>query len=411
MATAQKGLKETLVIGAAQQDEECESLAMKAYTVNGKKFCVPMRYHLRKSVGYGAYGIVCAATDPVERCKVAIKKCQKVFKDVGDCKRVLREVKLLRFLQHENILGIKHFYVGGRADTFQDVYLVSELLDTDLNTVIRSKQQLSDDHVKYFVYQILRGLKYIHTANVMHRDLKPANLLVNISCDLRICDFGLARGYDVGQSMLELTDYVITRWYRPPELLLMSKHYTCAIDLWSVGCIFAEIVLRRTLFPGKDYLTQLQMICDAIGAPTAESLDFLESPEAVHYVLSLERKTPKTMAELVPGLDEVGQDFLRQMLAFNPKDRRSAGEMMAHPYLASLHDPSDEPGCPSHFEWEYDAVELSREQLRALFLEEAASFPALQDAPIASAAALPPQQEGGRTEAVETAPVADRSES
>lgn len=178
---------------------------------------------------------------------------------------------------------------------FTDVYIAAELMDTDLHQIIRSNQSLSEEHcqvllqcffpfffytnnlkthpsklwdcltfcilylLQYFLYQLLRGLKYIHSANVIHRDLKPSNLLLNANCDLKICDFGLARPTSENEFM---TEYVVTRWYRAPELLLNSSDYTAAIDVWSVGCIFMELMNRRPLFPGKDHVHQMRLLIE-----------------------------------------------------------------------------------------------------------------------------------------------------
>ena len=347
------------------------------YTVNGHPFEVPPHYVLNKPVGYGAYGLVCSAKDERTQQKVAIKKVQNVFKDAGDCKRVLREVKLMKFLRHENLLGIVSLYVGTDKDTYQDVYIVSDLLDTDLNTVVRSKQKMTEEHLKYFIYQVLRGLKFLHSANVMHRDLKPANLLVNVNCDLRVCDYGLARGFDdLNPESNVFTDYVVTRWYRPPELLLMNKVYTAAVDIWSVGCIFAEMVNRRPLFQGPDYLKQLSLVCDVLGTPDTEHIEYVQNKEAVKYLKNLPKKAPKPLADVVPTLGPDGIDFLSRMLQFNPAHRATAAELMAHPYLAALHDPTDEPVSAAPFVWEHDRNEsLTKAELRQMFWDEAQLFP------------------------------------
>lgn len=125
-------------------------------------------------------------------------------------------------------------------------------METDMHRVIYSRQDLTDDHIQYFMYQLLRGCLYIHSANIIHRDLKPSNLLLNKNCDLKVCDFGLARGYE--ESTTTLTEYVVTRWYRAPEVILNASHYSNALDVWSIGCIFAELLGRAPLFPGDDYL-------------------------------------------------------------------------------------------------------------------------------------------------------------
>jgi|TARA_B110000208_G_C11694007_1_gene403407 mitogen-activated protein kinase 1/3 len=131
-------------------------------------------------------------------------------------------------------------------------------METDLHRIIYSRQDLTDDHVQYFIYQVLRAVKYIHSAKVLHRDLKPSNLLLNSNCDLKVCDFGLARGIDDRTSQ-DLTEYVVTRWYRAPEIMLSEDDYSMAVDLWSCGCILAELLGRKPIFPGEDYIHQLQV--------------------------------------------------------------------------------------------------------------------------------------------------------
>merc|ERR1711934_1002001 len=198
--------------------------------------------------------------------RLAIKKISNAFENVVDAKRMLREIKLLRHLQHENIVKIKDILPPPSLENFKDMYILYELMDTDLHQIIRSSQPLSDEHCQYFIYELLRGLKYIHSANVLHRDLKPSNLLLNA-----ICDFGLARTNSEKEYM---TEYVVTRWYRAPELLLSCAVYTAAIDIWSVGCIFAELLGRKPLFPGKDYVHQLNLITRVLGSPDPSDLEF-----------------------------------------------------------------------------------------------------------------------------------------
>lgn len=199
------------------------------------------------------------------------------------CLRTLREMKLLRYFNHENIISILDIQKPRSYETFQEVYLIQvrtctlycwtltkqiplrlertlitasgliqELMETDMHRVIRT-QDLSDDHCQYFIYQTLRALKAMHSANVLHRDLKPSNLLLNANCDLKVCDFGLARSAASQEDNSGfMTEYVATRWYRAPEIMLTFKEYTKAIDVWSVGCILAEMLSGKPLFPGKD---------------------------------------------------------------------------------------------------------------------------------------------------------------
>ena len=206
------------------------------------------------------------------------------FDNATDARRTLREIKLLRRLQHENIVLLKDIMRPPSKDDFNDVYLVYELMDTDLHQILRSSQGLSDEHCQYFLYQILRGLKYVHTAQVLHRDLKPSNLLLNANCDLKICDFGLAR---TSSERGFMTEYVVTRWYRAPELLLSCEDYTSAIDIWSMGCILAEILGRKPLFPGKDYIHQMRLIVEVLGSPNEEDCAFIQSTKARNYIRTL----------------------------------------------------------------------------------------------------------------------------
>ena len=179
-----------------------------------------------------------------------------------------------------------------------DIYMYTELMDCDLHFVISSGQTLSDDHIQYFLFQLLLGLHHIHLAGVVHRDLKPHNILLNKDCELRICDFGLARHLavpDGGQAgggaspddQRLLTIYVTTRWYRAPELLCFNESYSTAVDIWSVGCILAEMLGRHALFPGRDYLDQIKLIITCLGTPSPSDLATLKNQRAAHYVQRL----------------------------------------------------------------------------------------------------------------------------
>lgn len=247
------------------------SYAFHTFKVDKHKFTVDKRYSMLRTVGSGAYGVVISAKDFSRDTEVAIKMVPKAFHDEVDAKRILREIKLLKHFHHENIISIQDMMppLARQVEDFRDVYIVTDLMETDLHRIIYSKQGLSIDHVQYFMYQILRAVKYIHSANVLHRDLKPSNLLVNSNCDLKVCDFGLARGIslthdqdiidDRGSSLL-LTEYVVTRWYRAPEIMLACHEYSKPVDLWSIGCIFAELLGRKPYLAGDDYIDQVSLL-------------------------------------------------------------------------------------------------------------------------------------------------------
>jgi len=344
---------------------------INSFMVAGTRFDVDSRYTLIKPIGHGAYGVVCSALDNVTGEKVAIKKINKAFEHLTDTKRTLREVKLLRHFNHENVIRIKDILRPASLERFEDVYIVSELMDTDLHQIISSPQPLTDDHCQYFLYQILRALKYIHSAHVLHRDLKPSNLLLNGNCDLKVCDFGLARVAHPEENHAGfMTEYVATRWYRAPEIMLSWKEYTKAIDVWSVGCIFAELLGRKPLFPGKDYIHQLNLITDVIGTPDEEDIESIESEKARRYIASLPFKLPIPPARIYPNANPDGIDLLQQMLVFHPGKRITVEDALAHPYLSSLHDPSDEPLAHAAFSFEFERMPLTKHVLRELLASE-----------------------------------------
>jgi nemo like kinase len=209
-----------------------------------------------RPIGYGAFGVVWSVTDPRDGKRVALKKMPNVFQNLVSSKRVYREIKMLCFFKHENVLSALDILQPPHIDFFQEIYVITELMQSDLHKIIVSSQPLTSDHVKVFLYQILRGLKYLHSARILHRDIKPGNLLVNSNCLLKICDFGLARVDETDASKL-MTQEVVTQYYRAPELLMGARHYTSSIDIWSVGCIFAELLGRRILFQAQTPIQQV----------------------------------------------------------------------------------------------------------------------------------------------------------
>src|SRR5579862_2239551 len=270
---------------------------------------------------------------------------------------------------------------------FDSVYLYIELLEADLHAIIRSGQPLTDAHYQSFIYQVLCGLKYIHSANVLHRDLKPGNLLVNADCELKICDFGLARGYSDNseQNAGYMTEYVATRWYRAPEIMLSFQSYTkasipisltlliCSVDLWSVGCILAELLGGRRFFKGRDYVDQLNQILHYLGTPSEETLSRIGSPRAQDYVRNLPFMPKIPFQRLFPNANLDALDLLDRMLAFDPSSRISVEEALEHRYLHIWHDVSDEPACPKTFDFGFEVVEDVPE-MRKMILDEVNRF-------------------------------------
>ncbi|KAI1264570.1 kinase-like domain-containing protein [Xylariaceae sp. FL1019] len=336
-------------------------------------FNVSEQYDIQDVVGEGAYGVVCSAIHKPSGQKVAIKKITP-FDHSMFCLRTLREMKLLRYFNHENIISILDIQKPRNYESFQEVYLIQELMETDMHRVIRT-QDLSDDHCQYFIYQTLRALKAMHSANVLHRDLKPSNLLLNANCDLKVCDFGLARSAASQEDNSGfMTEYVATRWYRAPEIMLTFKEYTKAIDVWSVGCILAEMLSGKPLFPGKDYHHQLTLILDVLGTPTMEDYYGIKSRRAREYIRSLPFKKKVPFRTLFPKTSDLALDLLEKLLAFNPVKRITVEEALKHPYLEPYHDPEDEPTAPpipeEFFDFDKHKDNLSKEQLKQLIYQE-----------------------------------------
>ncbi|EGW01042.1 Mitogen-activated protein kinase 11 [Cricetulus griseus] len=398
------------------------------------------RYRLLKALSPSS------AYDARLRQKVAVKKLSRPFQSLIHARRTYRELRLLKHLKHENVrerasvVGIEQptppggggSEVGGvgplegtpphrrgpdqwgvayscavvlprfpaqiiglldvftpatSIEDFSEVYLVTTLMGADLNNIVKC-QALSDEHVQFLVYQLLRGLKYIHSAGIIHRDLKPSNVAVNEDCELRILDFGLARQADE-----EMTGYVATRWYRAPEIMLNWMHYNQTVDIWSVGCIMAELIQGKALFPGNDCILgeqgqagvpvyrididQLKRIMEVVGTPSPEVLEKISSEHARTYIQSLPPMPQKDLSSVFHGANPLAVDLLGRMLVLDSDQRVSAAEALAHAYFSQYHDPDDEPEAEPYDE-SVEAKERTLEEWKELTYQEVLSFKPLE---------------------------------
>lgn len=336
--------------------------------VNKTIWEVPERYLNLSPVGSGAYGSVCSAFDDKTGFKVAVKKLSRPFQSIIHARRTYRELRLLKHMKHENVIGLLDVFSPATSlKEFKDVYLVTHLMGADLNNIVKC-QKLTDDHVQFLIYQILRGLKYIHSAAIIHRDLKPSNLAVNEDCELKILDFGLARQTDD-----EMTGYVATRWYRAPEIMLNWMHYNMTVDIWSVGCIMAELLTGRTLFPGTDHIDQLKLIMLLVGTPEPSLLEKISSESARNYVMSLPIMPKRNFADVFLGANPLAVDLLEKMLVLDTDQRITAADALAHPYFSQYHDPEDEP-VAEIYDQSFESQELDIEEWKRLIYEEVISF-------------------------------------
>ncbi|XP_069483951.1 mitogen-activated protein kinase 12 [Ambystoma mexicanum] len=326
------------------------------------------RYRDLLTVGSGAYGTVCSAIDKRTGTKVAIKKLYRPFQSELFAKRAYRELRLLKHMQHENVIGILDVFTPDtQLEKFNDFYLVMPFMGTDLGKIMKH-EKLSEDRIQFLVYQILRGLKYIHSAGIIHRDLKPGNLAVNEDCELKILDFGLARHTD-----REMTGYVVTRWYRAPEVILNWMHYTQTVDIWSVGCIMAEMFTGRPLFKGNDHLDQLTEIMKVTGTPTQDFVQKLQSADAKNYIKSLPKVQKKDFAAVLKYANPLAVNLLEKMLVLDAEKRVTATTALAHPYFEQFQDVDDEPEAEPYDD-SFDNVDLPVEEWKRITYDELKSF-------------------------------------
>ncbi|PRW59653.1 mitogen-activated kinase 5 [Chlorella sorokiniana] len=305
------------------------------------------KYEVQQRLGKGAYGIVWKAIDKKTKETVALKKIFDAFQNATDAQRTFREIMFLQELNnHENIIRLLNVL---KADNDRDIYLVFEYMETDLHAVIRANI-LEEVHKQYIMYQIFRSLKYMHSAQLLHRDIKPSNVLLNSECQVKMADFGLARS--VAQLASEegnpvLTDYVATRWYRAPEILLSSHRYTFGVDMWACGCILGELINGKPIFPGTSTMNQLDRILEVTGRPSPLDIDSIQSPFAATMLDSMRAPATPRLEATFPSASPEALDLLRKLLHFNPDKRISPEEALRHPYCAQFHNPHDEPVAPS----------------------------------------------------------------
>jgi len=417
---------------------------LRTYSIWGSEFHIPKKYTIKDAIGQGAYGIVvyAQAPRPIKKCEeegkprsegttdddiggstpaaaptqaethiqVAIKKIENVFDCLTLAKRTLRELRIIRHMHHENVMGLITAFVPEPKGDFDDVYMVCEHMETDLSSILKSKQPLTDGHHQFWMYQLLRGMKYVHSAEVVHRDLKPRNILVSSNCDLKICDFGLARVcFDLDSDYFSpLTDYICTRWYRGPELLSgVTIRDLKKVDIWSMGCIFAEMLGRRPIFPGRNTHDQFSLIVAYTGVPSHEEIAQMNTNTNTNsnnreysttsaagsadrggtsgsrkfhiflteLALKATKEPRKMYEESLPNAPKTAIDLLQTLLKYRPSDRPTVGKALQHAYLKGLYCPEDEPTTVpiemSGFEFERRnaTVETMREEIWLEILE------------------------------------------
>ena len=300
------------------------------------------KFEIIQKLGMGAYGVVWKAKKRSSGEVVALKKVFDAFHNKTDAQRTYREVMILQGLKgHSNITQLIGII---RAKNNKDIYMVFKYMKADLHAVIKSKL-LKEIHFKYVIYQTLKGLKFIHSGEIIHRDLKPSNILIDESCKIQIADFGLARSISKENGLSEepiLTEYIATRWYRAPEIVLGSQKYTKAVDVWSVGCILGEMFHGKAIFPGKSTLNQVELILRLIGVPGDEDLESMDCQTAWNIIKGMNVKKFRDWDRFFNNYSQEGLHFIKCCLQFNPQKRYTIDQLLSHPYLKEFKDSEPE---------------------------------------------------------------------
>ena len=323
---------------------------------------------------------MCTAFDRVRNETIAIKRIRPFANDEWDARHTLREIRLMKLLgRHPNVISLYELSI---FEDKSELYMMMELMDCDLHRIIQSKQPLNDMHYKCFARQMLEGISAMHKVGVFHRDLKPGNILVSKDCQLRITDFGLARFMDEetlsGKNRQNpLTEYVVTRWYRCPELLLSPNlPYSAAIDVWSIGCIIGELIKRKPLFPGKSHANQVQLILEVRGYKGPRDLGFELSSEASSFLERRCKYAGKPLASFIPQVNDSSLRLLEQLLQLNPKLRPTAEQALQFDYVNDaqvLCDYSDVESTPRRVDekfFDFEREEYKLEELQKMVRDE-----------------------------------------
>eukprot|EP01111_Echinosteliopsis_oligospora_P011451 TRINITY_DN3789_c0_g1_i1.p1 TRINITY_DN3789_c0_g1~~TRINITY_DN3789_c0_g1_i1.p1 ORF type:complete len:301 (-),score=70.99 TRINITY_DN3789_c0_g1_i1:166-1068(-) len=286
------------------------------------------KYQKLEKLGEGTYGVVYKAKEKETEKIVALKKMRLEAEDEGVPSTAIREISLLKELDHPNIVRLLEV-----LHSENKLYLVFEYVEQDLKKYMDSVPGMINPLlVKSYMYQLLRGIAYCHSHRILHRDLKPQNLLIDRNGALKLADFGLARAF--GIPVRTYTHEVVTLWYRAPEILLGARAYSTPVDVWAAACIFAEMATKRPIFPGDSEIDELFRIFRVLGTPSEQTWPGVSAlPD---YKSTFPVWTASNLSKVVPQLDPLGRDLLERMLQYEPSKRISARVALDHPYFSDF---------------------------------------------------------------------------
>jgi len=407
-------------------------------------------FELVKKLGLGSYSTVWEVKHKATGRRFAIKHEESIFNHIEACRNILREIRLLHYLQHEGIVNLFDVRTTSYPE-YDDLLIILDLHATDLKKFIRTTKTISEQNIKAIMYGLLKIVKYLHSAGVLHRDIKPANILLSKEGKPVLCDFGLARGsikeehfylprkentdeelgeehkseeikkingeeysskscdpQECRKSTKDLTGYVATRWYRAPEIILCRANYGSGIDVWGLGCVFAELLStansdvkpedRKSFFPGNSsypyspakseklkcgismiQTDQLNVILKTLGAPSKKDCEFIKDEKKAKVLMEMHTQKPE-LDKRIPSAGKDAIDLLKNMLEFSPIMRATVDECLAHPYFLDIRDKASEVTAPAKAEFDFETQSyLSKEKLKELIDEELNWFKGLRD--------------------------------
>lgn len=284
-----------------------------------------------EKIGEGTYGVVYKARDKATGKHIALKKIRLAHEAEGVPSTAIREIALLKELRHPNVVRLLDVVPHDKK-----LYLVFEYMSEDLkkhmDKAVSTKTPLAAQLVKSYLWQLLQGIAYCHSHRILHRDLKPQNLLIDLEGNIKLADFGLARAF--GMPLRTYTHEVVTLWYRAPEILLGARFYSTSVDVWSIGCIFAEMLMLKALFQGDSEIDQLFRIFRTLGTPDEDSWPGVTNlPD---YKPTFPRWDPQSLVNIVTGLDPDGEDLILKLLIADPEARIPAKKALSHRYFRDV---------------------------------------------------------------------------